>query len=101
MIRGGENISLCEVEELLLQHAAVIEAAVVGAPHERLGEIVMAWLVLRPGAHLSLQEVRAHFEGVGVARQKTPERLELVEALPRNASGMILKQALRARARHG
>jgi acyl-CoA synthetase (AMP-forming)/AMP-acid ligase II len=100
VIRGGENISSREVEEVLLHHPAVVEAAVVGAPHERLGEIVMAWVVLMPGTHLSLQEVRAHFGGMGVARQKTPERLELVDLLPRNASGKILKQELRARARH-
>jgi acyl-CoA synthetase (AMP-forming)/AMP-acid ligase II len=100
VIRGGENISSREVEEVLLHHPAVVEAAVVGAPHERLGEIVMAWVVLMPGTHLSLQEVRAHFGGMGVARQKTPERLELVDVLPRNASGKILKQELRARARH-
>ena len=101
VIRGGENISSREVEELLLLNAAVSEAAVVGAPHDRLGEIVMAYVVPKAGRQLSLEDVKAHFVEIGVARQKTPERLELVDVLPRNSSGKVLKQELRARARGG
>lgn len=101
VIRGGENISSREVEELLLLHSAVAEAVVVGAPHDRLGEIVMAYVVPKTGDSLSLEDVKTHFVDMGVARQKTPERLELVDAMPRNSSGKVLKQELRARARAG
>ncbi len=98
IIRGGENISSREVEDLLLRHEAVADVAVVAAPDARMGEVVMACVVLRPGHDLSLNEVRAFFAQAGIARQKTPERLVLVEALPRNASGKVLKHQLRAQA---
>ena len=99
VIRGGENISSREVEDLLLSNPAVAQAAIVAAPHDRLGEIVMAYVVPKAGGTLSLEDVKAHFGEMGVARQKTPERLELVDELPRNSSGKVLKQELRARAR--
>jgi acyl-CoA synthetase (AMP-forming)/AMP-acid ligase II len=98
IIRGGENISSKEVENVLLGHPAVAEAAVVAAPDERMGEVVRACVVLRAGAALTLEDVRAHFVGAGVARQKTPERLSVVEELPRNASGKVLKHVLRGMA---
>jgi acyl-CoA synthetase len=95
IIRGGENISSKEVENVLLSHPAVADAAVVAAPDERMGEVVRACLVLRAGATLTLDDVRAHFAAAGIARQKTPERLTVVDALPRNASGKVLKHVLR------
>jgi acyl-CoA synthetase (AMP-forming)/AMP-acid ligase II len=95
IIRGGENISSKEVEELLLNLPEVAEVAVVAAKDERMGEIVHAVVVTRSGETLTLEAIRSHFANAGVARQKTPERLTLVEALPRNATGKILKHLLR------
>lgn len=99
IIRGGENISSREVEEVLFAHPDVVEAAVVAAPDERLGEIVHAFVIVRHGAVLTLDAVRDYFARAGLARAKTPERLELVEQLPRNATGKVLKHELRAIAR--
>ncbi|MFN7028028.1 MAG: AMP-binding protein [Sphingopyxis sp.] len=95
IIRGGENISSKEVEAVLLSHPAIVDAAAVAAPDDRMGEVVMACVVLAPDAALTLDEVRNHFAGAGVARQKTPERLSILPELPRNASGKVLKHALR------
>jgi len=98
IIRGGENISSKEVEALLLGHPAVADVAVVAAPDERMGEVVRACVVLKPGASLTLDDVRAFFARAGIARQKTPERLSVVAELPRNASGKVLKHVLRDQA---
>ena len=95
IIRGGENISSKEVEALLLAHPAVADAAAVAAPDDRMGEIVRACVVLKPGAALTLDAVRTHFFASGIARQKTPERLSIMTELPRNASGKVLKHELR------
>ncbi|KMS53291.1 AMP-binding protein [Sphingobium cupriresistens] len=99
IIRGGENISSREVEDLLFAHPAIAEAAVVAAPDERMGEIVCAYVVPRPGASVDLESVRTHFAQAGIARQKTPERLIVVDDFPRNSTGKILKHELRAQAR--
>ena len=99
IIRGGENIASREVEDLLHGLPAVAEAAVVAAPDDRMGEIVRAYVVLKPGATLSLDDVGAYFAGAGVARQKTPEQLVLVDMLPRNATGKVLKHELREQAK--
>ncbi|WP_106402578.1 AMP-binding protein [Actinocorallia populi] len=96
IIRGGENISALEVEEALLGMPAVAEAAVVAAPDARLGEHAAAVVRLRPGhAMFSLEEMRAHLEGVGLARQKWPEELREVADFPRTASGKVQKFVLR------
>jgi acyl-CoA synthetase (AMP-forming)/AMP-acid ligase II len=95
IIRGGENISSREVEDVLRRHPAVADVAVVAAPDTRMGEVVKACVVTRPGAELSLDMVRAFFAEAGIARQKTPERLMLLDVLPRNASGKVLKHQLR------
>ena len=97
IIRGGENISSKEVEAILLTLPAVADAAVVAAPDERMGEIVRACIVPAPGAEITLDEIREHFFAAGIARQKTPERLSIVDELPRNASGKVLKHQLRNR----
>jgi acyl-CoA synthetase (AMP-forming)/AMP-acid ligase II len=94
IIRGGENISSKEVEDVLARHPAVVEAAVVAAPDDVYGERVAAFVVA--SAPLTLDDVRAHFEHAGVARQKTPERLELVDDLPRTPAGKVRKPELRA-----
>jgi acyl-CoA synthetase (AMP-forming)/AMP-acid ligase II len=96
IVRGGENISSKEVEDVLLTHPAVAEVAAVGAPDERYGERVCVFVVLRAGASLGLADVQGHFAATGLARQKTPERLELVDSLPRTAAGKVQKFALRA-----
>ncbi|MFF2846297.1 AMP-binding protein [Streptomyces sp. NPDC058001] len=96
IIRGGENISALEVEETLLDLPAVAEAAVVAAPDARLGEHAAALVRLRPGQPMpTLQEMRAHFEKAGLARQKWPEELHRVDDFPRTASGKVKKFVLR------
>jgi acyl-CoA synthetase len=97
IIRGGENISATEVEEVLLALPGVAEAAVVAAPDARLGEHAAAVLRLAPGHPVpALEQVRAHFERAGLARQKWPEELHAVDDFPRTASGKVQKFVLRA-----
>ena len=96
IIRGGENISALEVEEALLAMPQVLEAVVVAAPDARLGERAAAVLRLRAGAAMpTLDEVRAHFESAGVARQKWPEELHRADEFPRTASGKVQKFVVR------
>ena len=97
IIRGGENISAAEVEEALQTLPGVAEIAVVAAPDERLGEHACAIIRMLPGAEpVTLSDVTAHLSGVGLARQKWPEELRLVNDFPRTASGKIRKVDLRA-----
>lgn len=92
IIRGGENISALEVEEVLLAMAAVAEAVVVAVPDERLGEHAAAVLRIKSGhAMPSLEQIRAHFAAVGTARQKWPEEIFVVDDYPRTASGKVQK----------
>ena len=96
IIRGGENISALEVEEVLLGMPSVAEAAVVAAPHERFGERAAAVLKVRDGHDMpTLDEVRAHFKAAGVAIQKWPEELHQVDEFPRTASGKVQKFLVR------
>ena len=96
IIRGGENISALEVEEVLLGLPGVAEAAVVSAPDPRLGEHAAAILRLKPGHPVpTIEEMRAHLDRVGLARQKWPEELHAVEDFPRTASGKVQKFVLR------
>src|SRR6478609_5843753 len=96
IIRGGENISALEVEEVLLGMPAIAEAVVVAAPDAVLGERVAAVLRLKPAQTLpSLDDVRAHFGRHGVARQKWPEILLEVDDYPRTASGKVQKFVVR------
>ncbi len=102
IIRGGENISALEVEELLQRVPGIAEVAVVSAPDARLGEHGCAFVRLLPRAQApTLDEVRAHLERAGLARQKWPEELRTVDEFPRTPSGKIQKFALRDRLRHG
>jgi fatty-acyl-CoA synthase len=94
IISGGENIYPSEVEEALHSHPAVAEASVFGVPDEVYGEAVAAAVVLVPGAVASAEELRAHV-GRRIARYKRPTKLVLLDQLPRNASGKVLKRALR------
>ncbi|WP_137149773.1 AMP-binding protein [Mycolicibacterium sp. CR10] len=96
IIRGGENISALEVEEVLLAMPMVAEAVVVAVPDDRLGERTAAVLRTRDGhAMPTLEEVRAHFAQAGVARQKWPEVLHQVDDFPRTASGKVQKFVVR------
>jgi len=97
IIRGGENISAVEVEEVLLGMPGIAEAVVVAAPDAGLGERVAAALRLKPGHTLpSVDDVRAHFAQHGVARQKWPEILLEVADYPRTASGKVQKRLVRS-----
>jgi acyl-CoA synthetase (AMP-forming)/AMP-acid ligase II len=95
IIRGGETISSNQVEDVLNAHPSVTEGAAVAAPDPRYGDVVGAVVVLSPGAELDLDGLRAHFALWGLAKQKTPERLAIVDALPRTALGKIRKAELR------
>lgn len=96
IIRGGENISALEVEEVLLAMPGIAEAAVVAIPDARLGERAAAALRLRPGFSLpDLTQVREHFERAGVARQKWPELVCEIDDFPRTASGKVQKYLVR------
>jgi acyl-CoA synthetase (AMP-forming)/AMP-acid ligase II len=96
IIRGGENISALEVEEVLLAMPAVAEAVVVSAPDARLGERAAAVLRVKTGhAMPTIEEVRDHFKGAGVAAQKWPEELHQVDDFPRTASGKVQKFLVR------
>jgi len=100
IIRGGENISAAEVEELLMQMPDVTEVAVVAAPDERLGEHACAWFRMQPGATApNLPAVREFLQEQGLARQKWPEELRSVEEFPRTPSGKIKKVDLRQQLR--
>ena len=97
IIRGGENISAAEVEAALQRLPGVAEIAVVAAPDERLGEHACAILRMLPGAApVTLVDVKAHLSAIGLARQKWPEALRVVDAFPRTAAGKIRKVDLRA-----
>lgn len=95
IIRGGQNISVREVEDYLLDHPAVRSAALVAVPHPRLGETGCAVLVLKPGHTLTLGEIAAYLDGKGVAKFKVPERLEIWPSLPTTPSGKIQKFMIR------
>lgn len=94
--RGGEKISAEEIENHLLAHPNVLNAAVVAMPDPVLGERVCAYLLLHPGQHLGLDEVVVFMASRSVAKFKYPERVEVVETFPVTAVGKVDKVALRA-----
>lgn len=94
VITGGENVYPAEVENVIYRHPAVSEVAVVGLPDARWGEAVVAVVSLKPGAQLTLAELR-DFATESLARYKLPQRLEVVPELPRNSAGKVLKADLR------
>lgn len=100
IIRGGENVSARELEELLAGMDGVAEVCVVAEPDDRLGERAAAVVRARPGeATPGLADVRAHLQAAGLARQKWPECLHLVDDFPRTASGKVQKFRLRQQLR--
>jgi acyl-CoA synthetase (AMP-forming)/AMP-acid ligase II len=94
IIRGGQNISPAEVDVMIESHPKVREASCVAYPDERLGERVCAVVVPRPGETLTLEELCRHLADQDIATFKLPEKLRLVEALPRNPLGKVLRREL-------
>lgn len=97
IIRGGENVYPVEVEEVLYQIPEVLEAAVLGVPHEVLGEVPKAYVVMKEGKSVTDVEV-LDYCAKQLAKFKVPAEVEFMAELPRNASGKVLKQALRTHA---
>jgi fatty-acyl-CoA synthase len=95
IVSGGENIAGSEVERVLYEHGAVLEVAVVGRPDERWGEVPVAFVVIRPGATATAEQLLVHC-GEQLARFKVPKDVTFLDALPRNPSGKVLKRELRA-----
>lgn len=95
IVSGGENIAGSEVERVLYEHDAVLEAAVVGRPDERWGEVPVAFVVLRDGATAAGDELVEHCREQ-LARYKVPKAVTFLDALPRNPSGKVLKRELRS-----
>jgi acyl-CoA synthetase (AMP-forming)/AMP-acid ligase II len=95
IIRGGENLSALEIEEVLLRHPAVQDAAAIAIPDPVFVERVCAVVVLRSEMELDLDGVREHFLRSGIAKQKTPERLVILLELPYTPTGKVRKQDLR------
>ncbi|MBX7161623.1 MAG: AMP-binding protein [Acidimicrobiia bacterium] len=101
IIRGGENISAVEVEDVLVRHPKVREVAVTSVPDARYGEKVCAFVIpADPADPLTFDELVGHFAAAGVAKQKTPERLEVVDDFPRTLAGKVKKYLLRENLHH-
>jgi cyclohexanecarboxylate-CoA ligase len=97
IVRKGENISAKEIEDLLFEHPHVADAAVIGLPDEERGELACAVVVAaETGAPPELSELFEYLKDKGLSVQKIPERLELVDVLPRNPAGKVLKHELRS-----
>jgi fatty-acyl-CoA synthase len=94
VISGGENISTIEIEQALLSHRAVLEAAVIGVPDEKWGERPKAFLVLKPGQEASEAELIDHVKS-RIARYKAPKAVEFVDELPKTSTGKVQKYELR------
>ena len=99
IIRGGENIPVVEIESSLYRMPEIADAAIVAMPDPRLQERACAFVTLRPGCALSLQAVRKHLAAEGVSKHFWPERLEIVEQMPRTPTGKIQKFVLREAAK--
>ncbi|MEV0503171.1 AMP-binding protein [Streptomyces spectabilis] len=98
--RGGEKIPVVEVEAALLRHPGIKDVAVVGYPDDRLGERACAVIVPEDGEPPALAALQAHLQGLGMAKQYWPERVERCAALPRTPTGKVQKFKLRARLAH-
>ncbi len=93
IVSGGENVFPAEVENLLIEHRAIADAAVVGVKDEDFGQRLKAYVVLKDGQSLSEDEVKAHVKSE-LARHKVPREVEFVDELPRNATGKLLRKEL-------
>jgi non-ribosomal peptide synthetase component E (peptide arylation enzyme) len=99
IIRSGENISPKEVEDVLFGHPAIADVAIVAMPSKRTGEMGCAFIIPRAGQSIDLPEMVRFLDAAGLARQKFPEHLVLVDDLPRVPSGKVRKDVLRERAK--
>ena len=99
IIRGGENVPVVEIENLLFKHPAILSAALVGYPDSRLGERACAFVVLRQGHTVDLKSVQSYMAENKVAKQYWPERIEIVAELPKTPAGKVQKFQLREQAR--
>ena len=99
IIRSGENISPKEVEDILFNHPAIAEVAIVAMPSQKTGEKGCAFIIPRDGQAIDLPEIRRFLDQAGLARQKYPEHVVLVADLPRVPSGKVRKDVLRTEAR--
>jgi fatty-acyl-CoA synthase len=95
IVSGGENLFPGEIEELLITHGAIEEAAVIGVEDEEFGQRLAAWVVLRPGHELGVDQVK-EFVKANLARYKVPREVHFLDALPRNPTGKVLKRELRS-----
>ncbi|MFL6124083.1 acyl-CoA synthetase [Actinophytocola sp.] len=93
IVSGGENVFPGEVENLLVEHPGVVEAAVVGVPDDEYGQRLVAYVVTRPGVTVDGEELKAYVKG-NLARFKAPREIVFVDELPRNATGKLLKDKL-------
>jgi fatty-acyl-CoA synthase len=93
IVSGGENVFPAEVEDVLHRHPAVSDVAVVGVPDERFGQALVAHVVLRGGSTATPAELRAHVKAE-LASYKVPREVVLVDALPRNETGKVVKRKL-------
>lgn len=98
IIRGGQNIAPAEVEEAIFQHAAVLDCAVVGLPHDALGEVPVAFIVPRPGQDIDAAAIIAHCR-TRLSAYKAPHAVEVVAEIPRTGSGKVQRFKLKERAR--
>ena len=96
IVSGGENVFPREVEDLLADHEAVVEVAVIGVEDEEFGQRLKAFAVLVENAGVSEEDLKAHVKA-NLASYKAPREVELLDELPRNATGKVLKRELRER----
>ena len=94
IIVGGEKASPREIEEAIAKHPAVAEAAVVGKKDPSRGEVVVAFVTLKPGAKASGEEIREFARGQNLMQWKVPREVFVIEEMPRNPTGKVLKRAL-------
>jgi acyl-CoA synthetase (AMP-forming)/AMP-acid ligase II len=97
IVRGGHNVYPTDIESVILEHPAIQEAAVVGVPHDVLGEDIAAFVVRKPGATISDDEMK-EFCAVHLADYKRPRHVTFIDEMPRNATGKVLKLVLVERA---
>ena len=94
IVRGGENVYPAEIENVLYEHPAVLEAAVIGIPHPVLGQDQKAFIVLKAGRQVDADQI-IEFCRQNLARYKVPRKIEFIDILPRNAAGKVVKGILR------
>lgn len=99
LIRGGENIPVVEIENIIYTHDRIADVALVGMPHDRLGEIGCCFVTLKPDQALNLEDIQIFLSAKNVAKNYWPEHLEIIDELPRTPSGKIQKFKLRELAR--